>query len=230
MDISLTQRQMEALTIIKESLKSKGMAPSLGEMMEEMDISTKKGVVSHLKALEKKGYIIRTGGERGINLTEEIENDNFISVPLLGFANAGEPLMTAEDEYMGELTVDKNILKGSKKVFGVELRGDSMNKKELNGVRLDNGNYAIVAKDTEVKNGDVVLAVIDEGATVKTFNKENNLVVLYPESNNEIHKPIYIDENRDTYIAGKVVTVLSNPTKNRNRKRTRAEQLSQFVS
>ncbi|WKZ30993.1 MAG: transcriptional repressor LexA [Candidatus Dojkabacteria bacterium] len=210
MEVALTKKQAEVLDLIKHKFDQDGTAPSLNEMMGELGLSTKKSVAFHLDALERKGYIVRNGRARGIKLLGDLAGD-FITVPLMGFANAGEPLMTAEDEYLGELTVDRSLLKSSRKVFGVELRGDSMDRKKMNGVHMRNGNYAIIAKDAEVRNGDVVLAVINHGATVKTFKRDGKVVTLFPESTNPIHKPIYVDNENSTYIAGKVITVLNNP-------------------
>lgn len=207
---NLSKRQKVVLDLLKDSLKTNGYAPTLTEMMEVLGISTKKGVAFHLDALEKKGYIYRTGEARGISLVQG-DSNMFISVPILGFANAGTPLVLAEEEHMGELSVDKNILKGKKKVFGLEIKGDSMDIKSMNGVNMQSGNYALVVRDAQVNNGDVVLAVLDGAATLKTFKREGDTVVLYPESSNPVHKPLYMKQGDDSFINGKVMTVLSNP-------------------
>jgi repressor LexA len=207
----LTSRQKEVLNLVNRYIKEEGISPTLSEMMEELNISTKKGVAFHLDALEKKGYITRTGGSRGI-LVADNTMPGFIKVPLLGFANAGTPLVLADEDYAGELTIEEGLLQGNRKVFGLEIKGDSMDKKVLNGIPLHNGNYAIVAKDTNINNGDVVLAVINEAATIKTFKKEGGTVVLYPESSNPNHKPIYMKADGDvSFINGKILTVLTNP-------------------
>lgn len=208
---SLSKRQAEVLSLLKEYMSLNGYAPTLTEMMGELNITTKKGVAFHLDALEKKGYIYRTGLARGIQLVQSV-SEMFMTVPILGFANAGTPLVLAEEEHMGELQVDKKFLKSAKKVFALEIKGDSMNQTKLNGVDMQSGNYALVVRDAEVRNGDVVLAVLDGAATLKTFKREGDTVVLYPNSDNPVHKPIYIKANDDSFINGKVATVLSNPT------------------
>ncbi len=190
---------------------SDGESPTLSELMIETGIKTKKGVASHLDALEKKGFIRRTGDARGIRLLLD-ETGDFLAIPLLGYANAGEPLIKAEEEFLGELMVDQKLIKRKRKVFGLELRGDSMDTKVMNGVPMDNGNFVIVSKESQVADGDVVLAIINEGATIKTYKKEGGILVLYPESSNPIHKPIYVDSSRGQ-IVGKVITVLNNPNK-----------------
>ena len=210
----LTQRQKQVLDLVNRYLKQEGYAPTLTEMMGELDITTKKGVAFHLDALEKKGYISRTGESRGIIVRDQ-SMEGFIRIPLLGFANCGTPLALAQEDYRGEITIDEKLLKGNRKVFGVEMKGDSMDKKSINGVPLYSGNYALIAKNVPVVNGDVVLAMIDEAATIKTFKKDGQTVVLYPESSNPVHKPIYVKSDvGDSFINGKVMAVLSNPIAN----------------
>jgi repressor LexA len=210
---NLSPKQSEVLIHVKSHLNRYGESPSLTELMVEMGLSTKRSVAFHLDALEKKGYITRTGRARGIRIVEDsLLNDDFVHVPLLGFANAGTPLVLAEEDYHGELVVDKKLIKNRRKVFGLELKGDSMNKMRLNGIPLDNGNYVIVSKEAHVDNGDVVVAIINNGATVKSFKKEGNTVVLYPNSDNPEHRPIYLDPSNENFIAGKVLTALSNPS------------------
>jgi SOS-response transcriptional repressor LexA len=87
-----------------------------------------------------------------------------------------------------------------------------MNSRELNGINIEEGRYLIVDKSAEVQEGDVVVAVIDNSATVKNISlKTKDMVVLYPQSDNPKHQPIYIDSNSDFMINGKVVKVLDNP-------------------
>ena len=81
----------------------------------------------------------------------------------MGYANAGSPMIEAQEEFIGELTVDKKLLKRKRKVFGLEVRGDSMNRYQLNGVNMRSGNFAIIEKDTQIKPGEAVLAVINGG-------------------------------------------------------------------
>lgn len=212
MNIKLTKRQKQIYEHIVKYMKDfDGISPSLPDLMEITGITTKKGVASHLDCLERKGYIKRTGEARGIRILLD-ESGDFERVPLLGYANAGEPLIQVEEEYHGELLVHKRLLKSKRKVFGVELRGDSMNKRLMNGITMENSNFVIIVKEEDVKNGDVVLAEINGGATVKTYKKEGEICVLYPESNNPIHKPIYMQCDKGQII-GRVVTVLNNPNK-----------------
>jgi repressor LexA len=206
---TVTKRQEKILSFIRDYYLEKGEAPSLGELQEYLLIKTKRGVVSHLEALERKGFIIRTGEPRGIHIQEKGETyDYLIGVPILGYANAGIPIATAVEDYLGILKIDKNLLGKKKNLFAVVVKGDSMNKYSLKGISLNDGNYAIVEKDSEIKNGDPVLAIIDGCATIKILKKEEDMIILHPFSYNKKHRPIYLDKNRENIINGKVVKAL----------------------
>ncbi len=215
----LTQRQEKVLTLIRDFFLENGQAPSLGELQDKLGFKSKRGVVNHLLALENKGYIIRTSEPRGIQLLDQEDDSNLeyeylIGIPILGYANAGTPLVSAEEEAIGTLKVDRKLIskKSKKDLFALVVKGDSMNQRELDGVSIDEGRYLIVDKESEVQEGDIVVAVIDNSATVKNISlKTKDMVVLYPESNNPKHQPIYIDSDSDFLINGKVVKVLDNP-------------------
>lgn len=208
---TVTKKQEKILAFIRDYYLEKGEAPSLGELQEYLHIKTKRGVVSHLEALERKGFIIRTGEPRGIHIQEEGETyDYLVGVPILGYANAGIPLATAVEDYLGMLKIDRNLLKKRENLFSVVVKGDSMNKSSIDGVFLSDGKYAVIEKGSEIKNGDTVLAIIDGCATIKIFKKEKkqDMIVLYPSSYNKKHRPIYLDRNRENIINGKVIKVL----------------------
>ncbi|KXK27306.1 MAG: LexA repressor [candidate division WS6 bacterium OLB20] len=171
---------------------------------------TKRAVVKHLEALEKKGRILRSSKPRGIKLIE-VQNENLMTMNILGYANAGAPLVYAEEQKIGVLRIDKSLLPVTKNVFALVVKGDSMNRRKLNGTALTNGNYAIVANDQPVSNGDVVLAIIDGCATIKSYRRDGGIIVLYPESTNSAHRPIYLSSDSDGTIYGKVISVLANP-------------------
>ena len=156
---------------------------------------------------------MRTSEPRGIHLIEDDEPvyEYLIGIPVLGYANAGTPLVSAEEENLGIINIQKKLLKGRKNLFSVIIKGDSMDKRVLGGVTLQNGSYLIVQKDAEITDGDVVVAIIDNSATVKNFKRSKDMVVLYPESSNPRHKPIYLDKESESIINGKVIKVLENP-------------------
>lgn len=217
MDEKLTERQKLVLNTIRNFFLDNGYAPSLTELQQLLEISTKRGVVSHLEALEKKGYIIRTSEARGIQVINEEEPvyEYLVGIPILGYANAGTPLVLAQEENLGVLQLDPNLVdKKEQNLFGLIVKGDSMNLRNINGKALEEGHYLIVQKDAEYEDGDVVVAIVDGCATVKNIKREKGLVILYPQSNNPIHRPIYLNKKVDSMINGKVIMVLDNPEAN----------------
>lgn len=207
----ITEKQQKVLTVIRDYYLEQGFAPSLSELQRLLKINTKRGVVNHLNALEKKGFIIRTSEARGIQIVEEEEYDYLIGIPILGYANAGTPLAIAQEDRLGVLHVEKSLLKSKRDLFSLVIKGDSMNQKILGGKNLADGSYIVVSKSQDIKNGDVVVAVLDNSATVKTIKFADNMIVLYPESDNPKHTPIYLDKYSNSLINGKVVMVLENP-------------------
>jgi len=215
MDSILTPKQEAVLKAIKMCFLENGYAPSLAELQQKLSISTKRGVVNHLIALEKKGYIIRTGEARGIHMVEEddqIVYDYLVGIPIFGYANAGIPLVSAEEENLGILKVDQNIVGKKSELFSLIVKGDSMDLANIDGRYLKNGSYLIVQKDSVIDNGDIVVAIIDNCATVKRYQKNKDMIILYPESSNSLNQPIYLDRDTDGILNGKVVSVLENPS------------------
>jgi repressor LexA len=211
----LTKKQEKVLRIIRQCYLENGYAPSLGELQEFLGISTKRGVVNHLIALEKKGYIIRTGDPRGIHIVdndEEIVYDYLIGVAILGYANAGTPLVNAEEENLGNIKIDPKLVNKKDDLFALIVKGDSMDLAEIEGKNIEEGSYLIVQKDAEIQDGDVVVAIIDNSATVKRFKKGDGMITLYPESTNPLNQPIFLDKDTDVMFNGKVIKVLENPT------------------
>ncbi len=214
MDGILTKKQENVLRVIKQYYLENGFAPSLSELQYELGISTKRGVVGHLVALEKKGYIFRTGQPRGIHMVEkddEIVYDYLVGIPILGYANAGTPLVSAEEENIGVLKVDQNIVGKKENLFSLIVKGDSMDLAEIDGKKLEDGTYIIIQKDCEIEDGDIVVAIVENGATVKRYRKNNEMIILYPDSTNPLNQPIFIDKNTESIINGKVIKVLENP-------------------
>ncbi|MBD3363022.1 repressor LexA [Candidatus Dojkabacteria bacterium] len=208
----LTNRQKEVLDIIAKYFKQQDQAPTLNELKKELNIGTKRGVVNHLTALEKKGFIRRSSKPRGIQIINQEDSDFlFINIPILGYANAGEPLAEAEEEFIGEIKIDKNLIPKNKNLFSIIIKGDSMNKRKVGKIRLENGKIAVIERNAHVENNDVILAIVENQATIKTYKKSDNAVILYPESTNKIHKPIYLKPDSQFIINGKVIKILENP-------------------
>ena len=126
MDDKLTQRQEEVLKAIRNFFLDNGYAPSLTELQQMLNISTKRGVVNHLKVLEKRGYIIRTNKARGIHVVKDQTDENYdylVGIPILGYANAGTPIALAQEENLGTLQVDRSLInKKGKELFALMIK------------------------------------------------------------------------------------------------------------
>jgi repressor LexA len=211
----LTAKQLHILEVLKKFVEENDEAPTLSELQEILNIKTKRGVAKHLEALDKKGYIYRTGVPRGIKILSG-NNSHTLGIPILGYANAGYPLVIAEEEIIGSIQVDKDMLKKTGDIFALIVKGDSMNMRTINTIPIENNNYVLVDKSGNYSDGDVVLAVVDNAATIKTFKKSSNTIILYPESDNPIHTPLYLKEDNNAFINGKVIAVLENPSSFKN--------------
>jgi len=202
--------QTKVLEYIKEYLSAEGKAPTLKEISSALGIKSAPAVLFHLKNLEKLGLIKRTAENRGITLMEEL---NFTNIPVLGIANASAPLAMAEQSHLGYLQLDNLIIRNRGNLFAVKINGDSMNRQALNNstVLLRHGNYAVIDRAAQFKQGDVVLAIVNGGATIKIYMETSDGVILLPNSTNQVHHPIYIKQREQLVINGKVVMALDRP-------------------
>ena len=196
----LSTKQMEVLRFIKGELNKKGYPPSVREICGAVSLKSTSTVHGHLERLEKKGYIRRDPSKpRAI---EVLDGDNFmpsrkemVNVPIIGKVAAGVPILAHENiEDYFPIPVD---FLGNQESFMLIVKGDSM----INAGILD-GDYIIVQKQNTARNGDFVVALINEEATVKTYYKEKDYFRLQPE--NPYLLPIIVKE---VNILGKVIGV-----------------------
>jgi len=197
----ISKQQSQILDFIKSYFSKHSYAPTLQEIANHTEMGSKAAVLYHLRRLELLGLISRTKNSRGITLKELI---SFSRIPILGVANAGYPLAAAKEEALGEICLDNRIAKNSNKQ---RIYNPGMSTYST----LENGSYAIVDKTANYGEGDVVLAVIDEAATIKVLKYSDNYILLMPNSTNPIHNPIYIMDNEELFINGKVIYSLENP-------------------
>jgi len=191
----LTQRQREVLLFITEYINTHAYPPTMREIGDHFSISV-KGAYDHVEALRKKG-ILRLGDKRSrtieiIKQDKETEararTNTVIDVPLLGTVAAGKPIL-AEENREGTVPVHQSMLKKNARYFALKVRGDSMI-----GAGIMEGDIAVIEKRDSAENRDIVVAVVDEAATLKRFFKESNRVRLEPE--NPKYQPIYTQDAR----------------------------------
>lgn len=197
----LTDRQQEILNFLEQFKNEFGYPPTLRQIGAKFGISSTFGVKRHLDALEKKGHItVENNASRGISLVRQEEDSTLaIKIPIIGRVAAGSPI-TAIENRDGELLIGSAMIKNPESSFALKVKGDSMIEAGI----LD-GDMVIVSPTFEVSNNDIVVAMINGEATVKTFIKKNNQVILQPE--NSKYKPILVNETEDFKIIGKVVGI-----------------------
>lgn len=201
MKLELTAKQKEVLEYIAELVRTRGYPPTLDELGKRFGIRSTNGVRAHLRALERKGYIRRRARtSRGIELTIPIapfaSTDHVIEVPMVGRVAAGLPLLAVEN-IEGTLILDKGLVKGEG-CFALRVKGESMVEDGI----LD-GDYVLVRPQASAENGDVVVALLGDEATVKRFYREKHRVRLQPA--NSRMEPIFVKEAR---ILGRVVALV----------------------
>ena len=192
----ITAKQQEILEYIKETILKKGYPPAVREICEAVHLKSTSSVHSHLETLEEKGYIRRDPTKpRTIEIIDDCFNltrREVVNVPLVGTVAAGVPLL-AEENIENYYPIPVELLPNAE-TFMLNVKGNSM----INAGIFD-GDLLIVTPQKVANNGDIVVAVIGEEATVKTFYREKGRIRLQPE--NDSMEPIYVTE---VELAGKV--------------------------
>ncbi|MEG0566344.1 MAG: transcriptional repressor LexA [Hungatella sp.] len=185
----ITLKQQEILEYIKETILKKGYPPAVREICEAVHLRSTSSVHSHLETLEKNGYIRRDPTKpRTIEIMDDCFNltrREVVNVPLIGTVAAGQPIL-AEENIENYFPIPVEMLPNAP-VFMLRVRGESM----INAGIFD-GDQIIVAEQNTARNGDIVVALIEDSATVKRFFKEDGHYRLQPE--NDALEPIIVDE------------------------------------
>ncbi len=197
----VTDRQQAILDFIVTTIRARGFPPSLREIGQHFGIRSTKGVNDHLEALEKKGKIRRHGNlSRGIEVVNgSLLDEEVDSVPVLGRIAAGLPLL-AEENVEGRFKLDRELLHGPEN-FLLRVQGESMID-----AHICDGDYVLVRPQDTATNGEIVVALLDDEATVKHFFREEGGVRLQPA--NPSMSPIFVPRETPLRILGKVVGVL----------------------
>lgn len=196
----ITDKQKEILEFIKACILKKGYPPTVREICEKVQLKSTSSVHSHLEQLEKNGYIHRDPTKpRAIEILDDTFNltrREMVNVPVIGRVAAGEPILAQQniEEYF---PLPASMLP-NKQTYILEVKGESM----INAGILS-GDYVLVQEERTASNGDMVVALIEDGATVKTFYREEGVIRLQPE--NDFMDPIIL---KDVTILGKVIGVM----------------------
>ena len=202
----LSEKQQQILYFIVNKIKNSGYPPSLREICLSVGLNSTASVHAHLKKLEEAGCIKRgKGSSRTIEVldsdfniqSDNIDKNDVAFIPVVGNIAAGVPMLAVEniEEYF---PVSSDFIKDTNDVFMLKVKGESM----INAGILDR-DYIIVKKQSTANNGEIVVALIEDEATVKRFLKTDKVIKLIPE--NDFMKPIVVNSVK---IAGKVIGVI----------------------
>ena len=196
--MELTKRQEQVLDFIKTHIEQRGYPPTVREICSHFGFASPLSAQQHIDALERKGYIKKHSARMRSLEVVGVRGRPGMSLPLVGLIRAGEPILAAEhiEEY---ITVDQSFFK-AEEGFALKVLGQSMVE-----AGIFEGDIVLVDPVREIKNGDIVIALLEDEATIKLFYKDNGKVRLVPK--NKLMKPIEVEPEK-VKILGKVVGVL----------------------
>lgn len=196
----ITDKQREILEYIKAEILNRGYPPAVREICEAVKLKSTSSVHAHLETLEKNGYIRRDPTKpRAIEIVDEnfnLTRREMVNVPIVGKVAAGEPILAVEN-IENYFPIPAEFMP-NEPTFILQVQGESM----INAGILD-GDYVLVQQQPTANDGDMVVALVDDSATVKTFYKENGYYRLQPE--NDFMDPIIV---QDVVILGRVIGVM----------------------
>lgn len=191
--MELIKKEKEVYEFIKKQIELEGYPPSVREICAAVGLSSPSTVQRYINSLEEKGFIVKGGSKkRAITLPKQENEVEVMSVPIVGSVAAGQPIL-AEENIEEYFPLPMNYA-GKRDMFMLRVRGESMIQAGI----LD-GDYVIVESCDTARNGEIVVALLEDSATVKTFYKERDAIRLQPE--NDALEPII---SKDVKILGKV--------------------------
>lgn len=198
----LYKRQRQIIEFIQQYIQTSGSAPTLRQIADAIGVSSLATVHEHLASLEHKGVIKRKAGKtRAIELVDktiDFTTEKAVEVPILGYIAAGKPIEPHTDPH-ARMTIGPSFVSGTKRVYVLQVRGESMIEEQIR-----DGDYVVVEETSEARNGQIVVALLDNGmATLKRFFKEATRIRLEPA--NSTMSPIFV---KNVTIQGKVVGLI----------------------
>lgn len=195
------KRQGQILDFIRQHIQSTGSAPTLRQIADAIGVSSLATVHEHLSTLEGKNLIKRKKGKnRAIELAQaDVDfSEKGLEVPILGYIAAGAPIEPYTDPNAA-ISIPSTFVSGKKRTYVLQVRGESMIEEQIR-----DGDYVVIEQSEEARNGDIVVALLDNGmATLKRFFKETTRIRLEPA--NAAMSPIFV---RNVRIQGKVVGLI----------------------
>lgn len=201
---ALTPRQQEIYEYIKVQTEEFRRPPTVREIANRFNISSTNGVRSILAALIKKGYINRSPRtSRGIEILHDespATDSSSVEIPIVGRVAAGEPILAVQN-LEGTITIDRDFIARRKDVFALRVKGDSM----INAGIFD-GDLVFAQQQNTAERGEIIIAKIDDEATVKYFQPQKEWIELH--AANPKYQPIIVRPERDFSIAGRVIGIM----------------------
>jgi len=205
---SVSTKEITALRVIRDFLMKNGRMPSVRELMKAMNYKSPRSAAVILQQLiDKKILNKKQDGSLQFAQYEfenETDSEQTVKVPLLGTVACGIPIL-AEENIEAMIAVSTKIAKPTNKYFLLRATGDSMDKKGIN-----NGNLVLVKQQNTAENGDIIVALIDDEATIKELRVNQHNVLLLPHSSNKEHTPIIL--SKDFKVQGVVITTIPGYT------------------
>ncbi len=202
-DSRLRPADRKALAFIRNRIMHAGAAPSVRDLAAELGFSSPRSAADVIDRLIEEGYLKRRD-DRSLQLLRMPEdgrdNDSTVEVPLVGTAPCGSPLL-AQENLQGMIPVSTRLARPGQRYFLLRAIGDSMTE-----VGIEDGSLVLVRQQPTAEVGDVVVALVDDEATIKELRRSADAVALTPRSNNKAHKPIIL--RRDFEVQGVVVATL----------------------
>ena len=198
---SITAKELEAVREIRNSLMHVGRIPSVRELMSSLGYRSPRSASLIIDKLIQKGVLRRkeNGGLQFVrNLEEDTTRAQTVDVPLIGMVACGTPIL-AEENVQAMIPVSTKLARPPHRYFLLKAKGDSMDQKGI-----DDGDLVLVRQQTTAKDGDTVVALIDDEATIKEFRIGGETFILKPRSKNKQHQPIVL--TKDFQVQGVVVT------------------------
>lgn len=199
----LRVKELEALRYLRNAIVHEGRSPSVRELRDELGYKSPRSAFLVLNSLIEKGWVKRKpNGDLQLrrDLAEQEDHARTIDVPLVGAVPCGTPLL-AEENIEAYIPVSRSLARPGNKYFLLRAIGDSMN-----AVGIEEGNLLLVRQQSDAENGDIVVALVDEEATVKELHRQKAVVILKPRSKNKSHRPIILSDN--FLIQGVVTTTV----------------------
>jgi repressor LexA len=203
----LSETELQALRYLRNAIVHGGHSPSVRDLARILEYKSPRTAFLILNKLIEKGWLKRKdGGELQLRKDLDVRRDHArtVEIPIVGSAACGTPIL-AEENIEAYMPVSVSLAKPGGQYFLLRASGDSMNQ-----AGIENGDLVLVRQQPQADNGERIVALIDDAATIKEFRREKDVVVLQPRSTNPAHKPIVLSSN--FIIQGVVVAAIPKTT------------------